>query len=99
MKVARFSFSGSIPAKFEHKLRCLANERLEKLSPQLYYWDKDENLSRSGLQCHRSCHSNEMTTLTIKLDISYSELFLQNRSRELFPPIVASMFVKLRRNL
>ena len=27
------------------------------------------------------------------------ELFLQNRSRELFHPIVASMFAKLKRNL
>ena len=29
--------------------------------------DKDENLSWSGLQWHRSCHSNEMTPLPILL--------------------------------
>ena len=31
----------------------------------LFYWRK--NLSRSGLQWHRSCHSNEMTPLLILL--------------------------------
>ena len=31
--------------------------------------------------------------------ISHWELFFQNRSRKHFPPIVASMFVKLKRNL
>ena len=36
MKVARYSFSGSIPAKFEHKLYVAINKHLEKLPPQLY---------------------------------------------------------------
>ena len=33
--------------------------------------DKDENLLWSGLQSHRSCHSNEMTLLTILLAAVY----------------------------
>ena len=57
---------------------------------------KDENLLWPGLQWHRSCHSNEMNPLPIML----AAIFLRgNRSQELFPPIVASMFVKLKRNL
>ena len=35
LKVARYSFSGSIPLKFEHKLRH-QKQSLEKLPPQLY---------------------------------------------------------------
>ena len=34
MKVARYSFSGSIPAKFEHKLR--RHKHLEKLPLHLF---------------------------------------------------------------
>ena len=34
-KVARYSFSGSIPPKFEHKLR-RHKQSFEKLPPQLY---------------------------------------------------------------
>ena len=41
------------------------NKDLEKLPPQMK--DKDENLLWSGLQWHRSCHSNEMTPLPILL--------------------------------
>ena len=36
VKVARYSFSGPIPPKFEHKLR-RHKKVLEKLPPQLYY--------------------------------------------------------------
>ena len=65
--------------------------------------DKDENLSWSGLQWHWSWHSNDMTPLPIIqiLYITYSAYsnISQNRSRELFLPIVASIFVKLKRNL
>ena len=64
MKEVRHSFSGSIPAKFEHKLRC-HKQTFGKIAAITYY-----------------TFSN----------ISHWELFLQNRSRELFRPIVASKF-------
>ena len=75
------------------------NKHLEKIATTVVL-DKEGNLSWSGLQWHRSCHSNEMTPLPYSTwsNISHWELFLQNRSGELFPPIVASMFVKLKRN-
>ena len=41
---------------------------------------------------------NDAITYYTYSNISHWELFLQNRSGELFPPIVASMFVKLKRN-
>ena len=47
------------------------NKVLEKLPPTVVL-DKDENLLWSGLQWHRSCHSNEMTLLPILL----TEVFL-----------------------
>ena len=75
------------------------NKHLEKIATTVVL-DKKGNLSWSGLQRHWSCHSNEMTPLPYSTcsNISHWELCLQNRSRELFPPIVASMFVKLKRN-
>ena len=42
MKVARYSFSGSIPAKFEHKLRC-QKQSFGKIATTVVL-DKDENL-------------------------------------------------------
>ena len=42
-KVARYSFSGSIPAKFEHKLRC-QKQSFGKIATTVVL-DKDENLS------------------------------------------------------
>ena len=42
MKVARYSFSGSIPAKFEHKLRC-HKQTFGKIATSAAL-DKDENL-------------------------------------------------------
>ena len=75
------------------------NKHLEKIATTVVL-DKKGNLSWSGLQRHWSCHSNEMTPLPYSTcsNISHWELFLQNRSGELFPPTVASMFVKLKRN-
>ena len=48
LKVAGYSFSGSIPPKFEHKLRC-HKQRFGKIATTVLL-DKDENLLRSGLQ-------------------------------------------------
>ena len=47
-----------------------------------------------------SCHSNEMTPLPILLAAVYlvSGNCFTNRSRELFPLIAASMFLKFKRN-
>ena len=60
-KVARYSFSGSIPSEFEHKV-CRHKQRFGKMATTAVL-DKDENLLWSGLQCHWSCHSNKMTLL------------------------------------
>ena len=64
-KVARYSFSRSIPPKFERKLRRL-KRRFGKIDTTVVL-DKEENWLWSGLQWHRSCHSNEMTPLPILL--------------------------------
>ena len=42
VKVARYSFSGSIPPKFEHKLRC-QKQSFGKIATTVVL-DKDENL-------------------------------------------------------
>ena len=65
LKVARYSFPGPIPPMFEHKLRS-HKQSFEKIATTVVL-DKDENLLWSGLQRHRSCHSNEMTLLPILL--------------------------------
>ena len=65
LKVARYSFSRPILNKFEHKLR-RHKQSFGKIAPTVVL-DKDENLLWSGLQWHRSCHSNEMTLLPILL--------------------------------
>ena len=65
MKVARYSFSGSIPGKFERKLR--RHKQIFGKHATTVVLDKDENFSWSGLQWDRSCHSNEMTPLPIVL--------------------------------
>ena len=65
IKVARHSFSGSIPPKFEHKL-CSPKQRFVKTATTVLF-DKDENLLWLGLQRHWSCRSNEMTLLPILL--------------------------------
>ena len=62
-KVARYSFSRSTPPKFKHKLRRY-KQRFGKIATTVVLL-KDENLSWSGLQWHRSCHSNEMTPFLI----------------------------------
>jgi len=59
LKVARYSFSGSIPPKFEHKLRH-QKQSFGKINTTVVL-DEGENLLWSGLQLHQSCHSNEMT--------------------------------------
>ena len=43
MKVPRYSFSGSIPAKFEHKLR--RHKQTHGKNATTVVLDKDENLS------------------------------------------------------
>ena len=48
VKVARYSLSGSIPPKFERKLR-RHKQRFGKINTTVVL-DKDENLLRSGLQ-------------------------------------------------
>ena len=63
--MARYSFSGSISPKFEHKLR-RHKQSFGKIATTVVL-DEDENLLRSGLQRHRSFHSNEMTLLPILL--------------------------------
>ena len=68
-KVARYSFSGSIPPKFEHKLR-RQKQSFGKIATTVVL-DKDENLFWSGLQRHQSCHSNEMMLLPILLAVGY----------------------------
>ena len=47
MKMARYSFSGSIPAKFEHKLR-RHKQTFGKIATTVVL-DKDKNLLWSGL--------------------------------------------------
>ena len=68
-KVARYGFSGSIPPKFEHKLRH-QKQSFGKIATTVVL-DEDENLFLLGLQRHRSCHSNEMTLLPILLAAVY----------------------------
>ena len=58
-------FSESIPAKFEHKLH--RHKQTFGTITTTVVLDKDENLLWSGLQWHRSCHSNEMKPLPIML--------------------------------
>ena len=65
IKVARYSFLEWIPPTFEGKLR-RHKQRFGKIDTTVVL-DKDENLLWSGLQWHRSCHSNEMTALPISL--------------------------------
>ena len=67
--MARYSFSGSVPPKFEYKLR-RHKQRFGKIATTVVL-GKDENLLLSGLQRHRSCHSNEMTLLPILLAAVY----------------------------
>ena len=69
IKVARYSFSGPIPPKFEHKLR--RHKRSFGNIATTVVLDEDENLLWSGLQRHRSFHSNEMTLLAILLAAVY----------------------------
>ena len=65
IKEARYSFSGSTPPKFEHKFR-RHKQRFGKIATAVLL-NKDGNLLWSGLQWHRSCHSNEITPLPILL--------------------------------
>ena len=65
IKVAQYSFSGSTPPKFEHKLR-RHKKRFGKIATTVVL-NKEGNLLWSGLQWHRSCHSNEITPLPILL--------------------------------
>ena len=93
MKVARYSFSGSIPTKFEHKLR-RHKQTFGKIATTVVL-DKDKDLSWSGLQWHWVIKATNWRHYLLHLQHYFS---LGNRSRELFPPLVASIFVKLKRN-
>ena len=53
---------------------------------------------RIAIASELSQQRNDATTYFTCSNISHWELFLQNRPGELFPPIVASMFVTLKRN-
>ena len=68
-KVAQYSFWGSIPFTFEHKVR-RQKQRFGKIDTTVAL-DKDENLLWSRLQWHRSFHSNEMTPLPILLEVVF----------------------------
>ena len=72
IKVAQYSFSGSTPPKFEHKLR-RHKKRFGKIATTVVL-NKEGNLLWSGLQWHRSCHSNEITPLPIYLQQYLSAL-------------------------
>ena len=63
--MARYSFSGSIRPKFEHKLP-RHKQRFGKIAATVVS-DKNENLLSLGFQRHRGCHSNEMTLLPVLL--------------------------------
>ena len=77
VRVARYSFSGPIPSMFEHKLR---RQSFGKIATTVVL-DEDENLLWSGLQRHRSCHSNEMTVLLRTfLRKSFTGAFYSNSS-------------------
>ena len=100
LKVAWYSFSGSISPKFEHKLHC-HKQSFGKIATTVVL-DKGENLLWSGLQWHQSCHSNEVSLLPILLAAVY--LGTGNCSSKIFmgafsSNIVASMFLKFKRNL
>ena len=69
IKVARYSFSASIPPKFEHKL-CCHKQRFGKIATTVVL-GKDENWLLSGLQQHWSRHSKEMMLLSILLAAVY----------------------------
>ena len=69
VKVARYSFLGSIPPNFEHKLR-RHKQSFGKVAT-MDVLDEDENLFLSGLQRDQSCHSNEMTLWPILLAAVY----------------------------
>ena len=75
-KVPQYSFSGSIyTCQIGVKtIRC-HKQTVGKIATTVVL-DKDENLSWSGLQWHRSCHSNVMTPLSIIL----AALFLPMKS-------------------
>ena len=71
-KLAWYSFSASMPPKFEYKLR-RHKQRFGKIATTVVL-DKDEIFLWSGLQWHQSCHSNEMRPLSILLQQSFSAL-------------------------
>ena len=66
-QVARYSFSGSLLPRFEHNYKLRRHKQGFEKTATTVVLDKDENLLWSGLQWHRSCHSNEMTPLPILL--------------------------------
>ena len=104
MMVARYSFSGSIPSKFERKL-CRHKQTVRKVTTScIRYSPMKFVMIRVAMTSDRSCYNNKMTPLPTAVTCSnifwHWELFLQNRSRELFfSNTVASMLVKLKRNL
>ena len=69
LKVARYSFSGSIPPKFEQKLS-RHKQRFGKIATTVVS-DKDENLLWLRLQWDQSCHSSKMALLSSLLAAVY----------------------------
>ena len=92
----RLSFSGSIPPKFEHKLR-RHYQRFGKITTTDVL-DKYENLLWTGLQRHRSCQSKEMGAITYLLAVVYfsaGETVLPKSFTGTFSSVASSMFVIL----
>ena len=76
------------------------NKYLEKWPPQLYQIKMTFVIIRVAMTSELSQQRNDAITYFTCSSISrHWELFFQNRSRELFPPIAALMFVKFKRNL
>ena len=91
--VVRQGFSGSIPLKFEDQLRRLRKDLRTITST---YRITIQITITPGLSQQRNDAISYFTCIRIP---RLWELFFQTRSRELFPLIAASMFVKFKRNL
>ena len=63
MKVARYSFSGSIPSKFERKL-CRHKQTVRKITTScIRYSPMKFVMIRVAMTSDRSCYNNKMTPL------------------------------------
>ena len=99
-KVERYNSSRSRTPKFEHELH-RHKQRFGKIVTTIVL-DKEKKFAmiRVVMTSELSQQRNDaITYLTCSSICRHRELFFQNRYRELFPPIAASMFVKFKRNL